>query len=148
MASYNIYFQLRIFNSHTRCFKCWVSCKANPTNPSTAQNTCSRPRGVYFVPKLYNCPIAQQGRDEKFYNCPQFAQCVQCNIFKFARFVPFVQSNLENWANFVIILSKSVKIIAKSLKFWINFSQIMWIFVIFSYFCPLTTKNSLFLPPP
>ena len=34
-------------------------------------------RGVYFVPKLYNCPKAQQARDENFYNCPQFACCVQ-----------------------------------------------------------------------
>ena len=86
---------------------------------------CTLGRGVYFVPKLYNCPIARQERDEKFYNCPQFAWCVPCNILKFAHFVPFVQSILENWANFVIILSESVKIIAKSLKFRINLSQIM-----------------------
>ena len=31
-------------------------------------------RGVYFVPKLYNCPKAQEARDENFYNFPQFAR--------------------------------------------------------------------------
>ena len=49
-------------------------------------------RGVYFVPKLYNCPKARQAHDENFYNCPQFACCVQWNILKFAHFVPFVGS--------------------------------------------------------
>ena len=27
-------------------------------------------RGVYFVPKLYNCPKVQQICGENFYNCP------------------------------------------------------------------------------
>ena len=34
-------------------------------------------RGVYFVPKLYNCPKVRQAHDENFYNCPQFALCTQ-----------------------------------------------------------------------
>ena len=34
-------------------------------------------RGVYFVPKLYNCPKVQQACDEIFYICPHFAHCVQ-----------------------------------------------------------------------
>ena len=49
-------------------------------------------RGVYFVPKFYNCPKARQVCGEKFYNCPQFARWAQWNILKFARFVPFVVS--------------------------------------------------------
>ena len=60
-------------------------------------------------------------RAENFYIFPQFARCAQLNILKFAGFVPFVGSFLKNWANFDIILSKSVKIIAKSLEFLINF---------------------------
>ena len=83
---------------------------------------CPKNRGVYFVPKLYNCLKAQQVRDENFYNCPQFACCVQWNILKFTRFVPFIGSFLKNWANFDIILSKSVKNIAKNLEFLIDFS--------------------------
>ena len=79
-------------------------------------------RGVYFVPKLYNCPKARQVRDENFYDCPQFACCAQWNILKFAHFVSFVESFLKNLANFDIILSESIKIIAKSLDFLINFS--------------------------
>ena len=42
-------------------------------------------RGVYFVPKLYNCPKAQQVHDENFYNCPQFACCAM----KYLKISPF-----------------------------------------------------------
>ena len=50
-------------------------------------------RGVYFVPKLYNCPKARQACDENFYIFPQFPCChFPLRIWKFASFVPFVGS--------------------------------------------------------
>ena len=42
-----------------------------------AYNNNHLTRGEYFVPKLYNCPKAQQAHDEDFYNCPLFVRCVQ-----------------------------------------------------------------------
>ena len=53
---------------------------------------------------------------------PQFEHSAQWNILKFTCFVPFIGSFVKNWANFDIILSKSVKNIAKSLEFLIDFS--------------------------
>ena len=46
-----------------------------PASDNWGQQGRDRSRGVYFVPKLYNCPKVWQMCGETFYNCPQFACC-------------------------------------------------------------------------
>ena len=74
--------------------------------------------GVYILSQNFiiaPMPKVWQARDENFYNCPQFACCMQWNIFNLSVLWPLLDRFKKNWANFDIILSKSVKIITKSL---------------------------------
>ena len=93
IENYEIYWYIFSYN-FTILFK-FMSILKNKLNNWTHRKGLSWwqcPRGVYFVPKPYNCPKVRQMHDENFYNCPQFACCVQWNILKFAHFVPFVGS--------------------------------------------------------
>ena len=55
----------------------------------------SNTRGVYFVPKFYNCPKARGVRTENFYICPNSHNVRECNISNFAHFVLFLGSFLK-----------------------------------------------------
>ena len=102
----------------------------------------------YFVPELYNCPKARGVRTVNFYICPHLNNACNEIFKKILHFVLFLVLFLKKRGQILIKSHLKCQNYWKNYEFWIFFYKNWWILVIFSYFCPFTTKFFLFLPPP